>query len=252
MKTSILHITLILALIAVVVPANVVAQAPAQARSPALERPPADHWSTRIAAPGYGFSFTSVEVEYGEDDETEVYLMPGIDLRHFNGINVTESGHFYFGYEVGVAANFLVGSGSTMDIVGEEYELNSAMVATLLLMGKHGYHRDIGSPDKGLGFGVELGLGIMGGAGDIEIENTDGDTFSHTTEIIGPVFEAAGEFSIRTDRDLRLVCRLGLMAGAPLIETDDGDTGVDYFSAASAPVRVSLRFGFVRDYGWEY
>ncbi len=54
-----------------------------------------NEWKTRIASPSYGFNIAIVELEYGQDDNTETFVMPGIDLRHFNGINVTESGRFF-------------------------------------------------------------------------------------------------------------------------------------------------------------
>lgn len=203
---------------------------------------------TNISSPSYGLNFAILELEYGEDDNTETFIMPGFDLRHFNGVNVAESGRFYFGYEVGVALNFYLGGGSTYEIEGEKYTFTNAMAATLFLMGKHGYRRSIGNPVDGLGWGLELGLGLMGGAGMIGFEDSEGEYFDHDTEIISPVFEVAGEFSVRTERDLRFVGRLGIMAGAPVIDFDDWDAGVDYLSGEAVPVRITLRAGFVRDY----
>jgi hypothetical protein len=211
-------------------------------------------WSPRVTSPSYGLNFAFLEVTHGENDDTSTYVMPGFDLRHFNGINVTESGRFYFGYEVGVAGNFFAGGEPSYEAFGEDYTLTSAMGVTALLMGKHGYRRDIGSADGGLGVGVELGLGLMGGMGDLEFTADDEDetVYSQDTEIISPVFELAGEFSIRTERDLRFMTRLGILAGAQIIDVSDGETGVTGLSGEAAPVRVSLRFGFVRDYAREY
>jgi hypothetical protein len=209
---------------------------------------PDNDWRTRIASPSYGFNIAIFELEYDENDNTETFVMPGVDVRHFNGINVTESGRFYFGYEVGVAVNFYLGGEYSFEIQGEDYTLTDATAATMLLMGKHGYRRSVGDPAEGLGWGLELGLGLMGGAGMIGFEDTDGTYYSHDTEIISPVFEVAGEFSVQTDRDLRFVARLGLMAGASVIDFDDLDTGLDYLSAEAVPVRFTMRAGFVRDY----
>lgn len=158
---------------------------------------------------------------------------------------------FYFGYEVGLATNFLLGGGDVSDTYGDEYTLNSAMVATMALMGKHGYRRNIGPAEKGLGFGIELGVGIIGGIGSIEFEDDD-STYGADTEVVSPVLELTGEFSVRTEKDLRFMTRLGIMVGAPVIDFDDSDVGIESLSGEAPAVRFVLRFGFVRDYGWDY
>lgn len=211
-------------------------------------------WSPRVVSPTYGFNLAFLEVTYGEDEDTANYVMPGVDVRHFNGINVTESGRFYFGYEVGLAANFFAGGEPSYEVYGEDYALTSAMGVTVILMGKHGYRRDIGPADRGLGIGLELGLGFMGGIGMLEFTADDDDstTYEEDTEIISPAVEVGGEISMRTEKDLRITARLGILAGAPIIDVSDGDTGVSGLSAEAAPVRVFLRFGFIRDYAREY
>ena len=46
--------------------------------------------------------------------------------------------------------------------------------------------------------------------------------------------------------------RLGIMVGAPVIDFDDSDVGIESLSGEAPAVRFVLRFGFVRDYGWDY
>jgi len=209
-----------------------------------------EHWSTRIASPSYGFNMAFLTIEYGEDEDTETVAMPGLDIRHFNGINVTESGRFYFGYEVGAAVNFYLGSGRTYETGGAKYTLDNALAATGFLMGKHGYRRSIGSTAKGLGLGLgfELGLGLMGGVGLASFTDKDDESYSYEEPVVSPAFEVAGEFAVRTEKDLRFVARVAALTGGPLVDFDGEDIGITDLSGETFPIRPNLRFGFVRDY----
>ncbi len=59
------------------------------------------------------------------------------------------------------------------------------------------------------------------------------------------MFEPAGEFSVKTDRDLRFVARLGIMGGTPVVDFEEWDLDL---SGEAVPVRFTVRAGFVRDY----
>jgi hypothetical protein len=198
-------------------------------------------WNRRIASPSYGFSFGFAEVKYGNDSKATV-VMPGIDLRHFNGTNVTEAGGFYYGYELGVAANFYLGS-ETLSNGASEYDIEQIAMATLFLMGKHGYRIELPGTRGKFGIGLELGMGLMGGAGSFELKEKGGDNLSQTEEIIGPVFEAGIEGLMDAGPNNRLVLRLGLMVSPEVLDAE-----VYGFNAEAAPVRINIRCGFVRDH----
>jgi hypothetical protein len=208
-------------------------------------------WNSRIASPSYGLSLGFINLTYGEADNEKMLLMPGIDLRHFNGINVTRAGGFYFGYEFGASINVYLPSDTAYETsLGTEYTIDGIIAGSIFLMGKHGYRREIGSATKGIGYGFELGLGIMAGGGSVMLNEVDGnDEPSPGEEVISPVFELGGEVNLRTEENFRFSARFSLMAGIPLIDFSNdfiGATG--NFSASMVPVRPTLRFGFIRDY----
>jgi hypothetical protein len=207
-------------------------------------------WNERIASPSYGLNLAFITLDYGPDDTEEVLLLPGIGIRHFNGINVTEDGGFYFGYEVGANINLYFGG---FEFVTGEMDppvsrVTQIIVGTFFLMGKHGYWMEIGGASGGLGLGLELGLGLMAGGGFIDFEDSNGDTASFSPDaVISPLVEINGKGAMRFGENMRLTAALGVMAGMSLIEMDDSDIYSEV-SAEMSPARVSLRFGFVRDY----
>jgi len=181
------------------------------------------------------------DLKFGpEDQESETLLMPGIDLRHFNGVNVPRSGGFYYGYEIGLLANIYLGEeGFPFDEGGtmEPGTVESLVAASGFLMLKHGYRFSLGRGDYSPVFGFELGAGIAAGGGDIQINNSDGENIAVLTDDpVGPIFELGLEGGLPLGKDLRLVTRLGItvVPMPPLITENKGEMG---------PVRIGLRGG---------
>ncbi len=206
-------------------------------------------WNERIASPSYGLNLAFISFNSGPDDTEKLLLMPGIGIRHFNGINVTEDGGFYFGYEFGANINLYFGSYAfeTGDTPPAS-SVTQIFAGTFFLMGKHGYWFETGGASGGLGFGLELGLGLMAGGGFIDFEDSDGETTSYSPDaVISPLVELNGKGAMRFGENMRLTAALVVMAGMPLIDMGDG-AHYSQVSAEMIPARVSLRFGFVRDY----
>ncbi|HKK65170.1 MAG TPA: hypothetical protein VJ967_04880 [Clostridia bacterium] len=200
-----------------------------------------ESWMKRIASPSYGLTLGFYELKFGpEDQESETLLMPGIDLRHFNGVNVPRSGGFYYGYEIGLLANFYLGEAESLfDVSGTMVPgtVESMMAATGFLMLKHGYRFSLGTGDYGPVFGFELGAGIAAGGADIEINNPDGENIAvPADEPVGPILELGLEGGLPLGKDLRFVTRLGItvVPMSPLITENRGEMG---------PVRIGLRGG---------
>src|SRR6056297_671900 len=132
-----------------------------------------ESWMKRIASPSYGLTLGFYELKFCvEDQESETLLMPGIDLRHFNGVNVPRSGGFYYGYEIGLLANFYLGEEEYPFDVGGPLvagTVESMMAATGFLKVKHGYRFSLGTGDYSPVFGFELGAGIAAGGAEIQI-----------------------------------------------------------------------------------
>ena len=200
-----------------------------------------ESWMKRIASPSYGLTLGFYELKFGvEDQESETLLMPGIDLRHFNGVNVPRSGGFYYGYEIGLLANFYLGEAESLfDVSGTMVPgtVESMMAATGFLMVKHGYRFSLGTGDYSPVFGFELGAGIAAGGAEIQISNPDGDNIAVLLdEPVGPIFELGLEGGLPLGKDFRFVTRLGItvVPMSPLVTKNRGEMG---------PVRIGLRGG---------
>jgi hypothetical protein len=200
-----------------------------------------ENWMKRIASPSYGLTMGFYDLKFGvEDQESKTLLMPGIDIRHFNGVNVPRSGGFYYGYEFGLLANFYLGEeGFPFDEGGPLVpgSVENLVAASGFLMLKHGYRFSLGSGNYSPVFGFELGAGIAAGGGDIQINDPDGVNIAVLTDDpVGPIFELGLEGGLPLGEDLRFVTRLGITAVPmpPLITENKGQMG---------PVRIGLRGG---------
>jgi len=205
-----------------------------------------ESWHKRIASPSYGFNLGFFTLEYEDEQgesQTDTLAMPGIELRHFNGLDVPRDGGFYYGYELGIGINFYIGEHGFEDN-GTAYTVEDIVVASGLAMVKHGYRFDLGKGYNRPSFGLELGMGIAAGGGDITItedEDEWGENVAETLdEPIGPVFELGFEGALHRGDDRRFVVRLSIMGGAaPLATENFGDM---------VPVRISLRGGFTMNH----
>ncbi|GAB1457261.1 hypothetical protein MASR2M48_25690 [Spirochaetota bacterium] len=83
----------------------------------------------------------------------------------------------------------------------------------------------------------------------IDFADKDGRGVNFGAEVISPVFELGTEFTWRTKDNLRLVSRLAVAASLPLV---DGSLEDIPLKMEAAPVCITLRLGFVRDYARDY
>ena len=216
-----------------------------------------EEWRRYVASPSYGLSLTMLDLEYqieGKDDkELDTYVMPGIDLRHFNGVNVTPAGGFFYGYEIAIGI-MLRGQGAEYDTFPDDdeegpYRLENAMAVGLRLLLKHGYRFPVATEGR-VDLGVELGLGVSAGLGGIRIQDLSegGGSISHFSESIGPAFEVGFEGGYRATDHFRYVARLGVQGGAPMLVASEENLEFIGISATTIPVMFTLRFGFTRDH----
>ncbi|MFO7827429.1 MAG: hypothetical protein R6V23_02300 [Bacteroidales bacterium] len=208
-----------------------------------------EDWLKRVASPTYGLSLGFFNLNYqdrNDEEQEETLLMPGIDLRHFNGTNVSKGGGFYYGYELGLGLNFNTG-GQTYDALpgNDTYQLESLIAYRLFLMFKHGYRFNLNSDPDGFSLGLELGLGVMGGGGDITLKHTSEDwNASYGGGGASPIFELAFEGASSIKENVRLSTRLGLTAGMPSIDASSDDLGNIGIEGEMLPIMINLRLGF--------
>ncbi len=205
-----------------------------------------ESWKKRIASPSYGLSllpFTLESLDNDGDERTETIFLPGIDLRHFNGINVPRDGSFYYGYELGLSLNGSLGEHSFTHN-GDNHTVENLLAAKGFLMVKHGYRMALGEKSSSPKIGFELGMGVSAGTGDITITRDEDDPQTNLAQVeesvISPLVEASLEGSLPRGADRCLVLRLGLTAGPPVLD----NTGF----GESVPVQISLRAGFTRNH----
>ncbi len=208
-----------------------------------------DDWSRRVASPTYGLSLGFLGLTYRDrnnEEKEETIPVPGIDLRHFNGTNVSKGGGFYYGYELGIGVNFNTG-GRTYDTQPgtDTYRLEELIAFRLFLMLKHGYRFNLTPDPDGFSLGLELGLGIMGGGGYIKFEHTSEDwSESYDDGGASPIFELALEGAFSTRENVRFSARLGVAAGMPAIDAPYDALGNIGIKGEMVPVMINLRLGF--------
>jgi formylmethanofuran dehydrogenase subunit C len=211
-------------------------------------------WKKRFASPTYGVVLAPTEIEIptsGASLEEEI-LVPGFEIRIFNGMNVAKRGGFYTGYEVGV--QFLLYTGGddyylksnwnevTFGNTGN-YRIESIFSGTIFLLSKYGYRIDLGTAAGGLSIGPQVGIGAQMGGGSVDIYNETNDvTESADTEMLfGPRLELSIEAAFRLGKNFRLMGLIGANVG-PGLEwegTIDGEM---------VPVQPDIRLGFALNY----
>ena len=206
-------------------------------------------WDRRVASPTYGLSLLFFELRYNDrfnNQRDENIPMPGIDLRHFNGVNVSPGGGFYYGYEIGVGLNF--NSSDRRYDVGDStdtYQLDELIAFRLSFMFKHGYRFNISPDPDGFSLGLELGLGVMGGGGEVKFRHVNTNrAYNSGTAGVAPVFELGFEAGTPIRERVRLSTRLALAIGPPLIDVPYGDlSGIEMWGQTT-PAFISMRVGF--------
>jgi len=208
-------------------------------------------WSKHVASPSYGMSLAFLNIEYqdrGDNEQSEGLMMPGIDLRHFNGVNVSEGGGFYYGYELGFGLNFNTGGQDYAVTSGDNlYQLENALAVRVLLMGKHGYRFNLTDDPDGFSLGLELGLGVVGGITDIELrdlEDEDQPTYSGGSGGASPALEVGVEGAFQIKEKSRFTVRLALTIGDSFLDTSYGEIVSAPIRANMPPPFLNLRFGF--------
>lgn len=206
-------------------------------------------WDRRVASPTYGLSLLFFELRYHDrfkNQQEENIPMPGLDFRHFNGVNVSPGGGFYYGYEIGLGLNFN-SSERTYDVGDstDTYQLDELIAFRLSFMLKHGYRFNISPEPDGFSLGLELGLGVMGGGGEIKFRHVKtNDSYSSGGAGVAPVFELGFEAGTPIRERVRLSTRLAFAIGPPLLEVPYGDlSGIEMWGQTT-PAFISLRVGF--------
>ncbi len=211
-------------------------------------------WKKRFASPTYGVILapTDIEIPTAGAAQEESLLVPGVEIRIFNGMNVAKRGGFYTGYEVGV--QFLLYSGGddyyletswdevTFGTTGN-YRIENIFCGTIFLLSKYGYRIDLGTAAGGLSIGPQVGIGAQMGGGNVDIYNeTEDVTESADTEMLfGPRIELSVEAAFRFGKNFRLMGLVGANVG-PGFEwegTIDGEM---------IPVQPDIRLGFALNY----
>lgn len=208
-------------------------------------------WSKNVASPSYGLSLAFLNVEYhdrSDNEQSEGLVMPGIDLRHFNGVHVSEGGGFYYGYELGMGLNFNSGGQSYEVSSGENsYQLENVLAYRFFLMGKHGYRFNLTDDPDGFSLGLELGLGIVGGGADVTIRDIQSEyqsSYSGGSAGASPVVELGLEGAFKLKENSRFTARLAITVGDSFLETEYGEVVPSSIRANMPPVFMNLRFGF--------
>ena len=204
-------------------------------------------WKERIASPSYGLTLGFFNLTYRDADDheqTDTLLMPGIELRHFNGIDVPRDRGFYYGYELGLGVNFSFGGHGFKDS-GVDHTVDGIVAGSGFLMLKHGYRFELGTGYTRPGFGFELGAGVGAGGGAITVTRDDDPDSENRAVItgedgIGPVFELGFEGSLNSGDEYRLVARLGVTI-IPVVPLESN-------YGQMVPPRITLRGGFTRNH----
>jgi hypothetical protein len=236
-------------------------------------------WKQKTASPTYGLAFMPMKINGEAEGFSGDFWMPGIDLRIFNGTNVSKRGGFYTGTEVGVlfflpmdpeGMSFTDEIANTADGSQSYHVSMDFMIAQVFLLAKYGYRIDLGFKFLGISLGAELGIGTCIGAGHMSLQSTingvDGDAgFGTTGTFLNVVLDAAVEAAIRLGQNLRFIARVGAMLTPPFMDNDTDDFGgylpgdtIDewndvhnilsrYDVEFERPI-ISARFGFILNY----
>ena len=213
-------------------------------------------WKKRFASPTYGATVAPITLEYNNSDgkiEEDEIVVPGVDFRIFNGMNVNKRGGFYTGYEVG-ATFYVMGKGDdTYEVENPDFSdgarIEDFMCGMVFLLSKYGYRLDLGTKSGGFSIGASAGIGAVMGGGGLTIKDVDNgsdDTWASespsTEAFFGPMIEAGIEGAFRFGQNFRLIGVLGAVASPPM----EWDNNV--IEGAMSPIRPHIRLGFSQNY----
>ncbi|MCK5201922.1 MAG: hypothetical protein KAR21_26395 [Spirochaetales bacterium] len=231
-------------------------------------------WKDNAASTTYGVAFMPVDFYNANKDTSNTVMMTGIDIRLFNGKNITTRGGFYTGTEVGVIM-FFSGDAEFEDSYSDgtntvNYNIvnSDSFIGTVFVLAKYGYRLDLGVKLFGLSLGWEMGMGARIASGNFDFSaNIGGEDGSRSqgydTTAMSMILDTAVEGSVRLGTNLRFVAKLGVMLTPPLVSiSDEGVTAIvgDGISAAeadsilnvydiqSSPLITTVRVGFIVSY----
>lgn len=128
-----------------------------------------------FASTTYGVAFMPVEFYNENMDTSNTVTMTGIDIRLFNGKNITNRGGFYTGTEIGLIM-FFSGDEEFEDSYTDgtdtvEYTIvnSDSFIGTVFLMAKYGYRLDLGLKLFGISLGWEMGIGARIASGNFDL-----------------------------------------------------------------------------------
>ena len=210
-------------------------------------------WKKRVASPTYGLALAFLPLTDEDGNELDTLVIPGFEMRIFNGTNVAKRGGFFVGYEVGTIF-FVFGESGEYPAIGGAgptiVQLNEFFVGTLFLLSKYGYRLDLGIEAAGLSLGVEAGMGLQVSMGGVDVRNVISDE-EQWLEVYAPfslVLDAAAEAAFRLGQNFRVFGRLGVMVMPQLVEISWGSTGFDDFNGMVSPAILNMRLGFALNY----
>lgn len=199
-------------------------------------------WKKRFASPTYGVVLAPTDLDIGNGNEDSI-LIPGVEMRIFNGMNVAKRGGFYTGYEVGVNL-FFYSEGESYNISGTNYKIQDLFVGTIFLLSKYGYRIDLGTAAGGLSVGPQVGIGAQMGGGNVDIYDdvSDDTTGADTDMIFGPRLELSLEAAFRFGKNFRILGLIGANVGPGMTWSDTNISG------EMIPVQPDIRLGFALNY----
>ena len=231
-------------------------------------------WKDNFASTTYGVALMPVDFNNANKDTSNTVMMTGIDIRLFNGKNITTRGGFYTGTEVGVMVFFSGDeefSDSYTDALSNTVDytvINSdSFIGMVFVLAKYGYRLDLGVKLFGISLGWEMGIGARIASGNFDY-NADigGDSGSRSegydTTAMSMILDTAVEGSIRLGTSLRFVAKVGFVLTPPLIDINDSGTPVSVavidpgeadnilanYDVESFPVIPTARVGFIVSY----
>lgn len=233
-------------------------------------------WKDNAASTTYGIALMPVDFNNVDTGSTNTIYLPGIDIRLFNGKNVTKKGGFYTGTEVGLIMFFSSDAefnetdyGATSGAVPYTIVNSDSFIGTVFVLAKYGYRLDLGVKLFGISLGWEMGIGARIASGNFDFDaDIGGQSVSisegYDTTAMSMILDTAVEGSVRLGTSLRFVAKLGVMLTPPFINiggipdtVGDGIDPVDYdealsilgsYDVESSPLITTVRVGFIVSY----
>lgn len=219
-------------------------------------------WKPAIASTTYGLVFMPVTISNANGDTQQVFLT-GMDVRVFNGKNITKRGGFYTGVETGALIFPLPLDGQLSSMksnTSTDVSLTTdQFLASVFLMAKYGYRLDLGFKLFGISLGAEAGIGARIASGFFTLYGSDGTDsgeidMGYEASYMSMILDAAVEAAIRLGPNFRLVGKIGGIITPPYLSTDYADTTTPFpapltgFDFESDPFLLSVRLGFIMSY----